>query len=134
MPQLGLDSGVPTPVRSGPVVTDPVRSDTPGFTPLSITATVTPRPLVACHAAGALIAFRTHVSALRTVSARAGGAPAVMIRAVTAASASRTAPRALRPAARGLRARRLSIRALRGTGATAAPRPAALSPRRPRRP
>ena len=42
MPHSELDAGVCTPVRSGPVVTDPLRSETSGFTPLSITATVTP--------------------------------------------------------------------------------------------
>ena len=41
-PQSGLLGGVLTPVRSGPLSTEPSRSETPGATPLSSTATVTP--------------------------------------------------------------------------------------------
>src|ERR1044071_9802194 len=41
MPQLPSLDEVPTPLRSGPVVTDPDRSGTSGWTPLSRTATRT---------------------------------------------------------------------------------------------
>jgi len=43
-PQFGLLTGVLREVKSLPAVTDPVRSLTPGSTPLSITATVTLAP------------------------------------------------------------------------------------------
>ena len=83
-PQLGLPGGVCTPVRSGPVLTEPARSGTSGLTPLSITATVAPCPLVTDQAEGALIASSTHIWASRTVSApagRAAAAPAAISRA-----------------------------------------------------
>ena len=63
-PQFGLARGVRTPVRSGPVITEPARSDTSGLTPLSMTATVAPWPWVTGHAWGALTASSTHIWAL----------------------------------------------------------------------
>src|SRR5262249_34685571 len=59
-PQLGFDTGVLTPVKSGPFRTDPVRSDTDGPTPLSSTATPTTLPYVTPHAAGTSSALSTH--------------------------------------------------------------------------
>ena len=41
-PQCGSDGGVFTPVKLAPSITDPARSETCRFTPLSIRATVTP--------------------------------------------------------------------------------------------
>src|SRR5271169_100320 len=52
-------------------MTAPARSLTSGFTPLSITATVTPPPRVSCQAAGTFIMFRTHCWSPRMVSAAA---------------------------------------------------------------
>ena len=72
MPQLASLAGVPTPLRSGPLVTDPDRSETSGWTPLSMTATRTPLPWVTGQAVGASTASSTHCWALRTLSARAG--------------------------------------------------------------
>ena len=43
-PQFAFVGGVFTPEKSRPVVTEPVRSETCPFTPLSIKATVTPDP------------------------------------------------------------------------------------------
>src|SRR5713226_6555030 len=74
VPQYGSDGEVLTPVRSGPVSTEPARSDTLGLTPLSITATVTPCPSVTDQAVGAPSSSRTHIWALRTSSAAAGPA------------------------------------------------------------
>ena len=59
-PQCGLPDGVLSPVRSGPVITEPVRSLTSGFTPLSMTATVTPSPEAFIHAAGTSSMLSTH--------------------------------------------------------------------------
>src|SRR5690348_13397609 len=59
-PQFWLLGDVCTPVKSGPVVTEPVRSDTEGSTPLSITATVTPLPCVTCQADETSSADSTH--------------------------------------------------------------------------
>src|SRR5260370_37374200 len=68
-PQSGLDGLVVTPVSSGPVTTDLVRSLTYGFTPLSITATVTPPPSVSNHAACTSSRSRTHCSLSLMLSA-----------------------------------------------------------------
>src|SRR6266849_6527031 len=46
-------------VKSGPVVTEPLRSGTAGSVPVSSTPTVTPRPLVTRQAAGTPIATRS---------------------------------------------------------------------------
>ncbi len=73
-PQAGLVGGVATPVRSGPVSTEPARSETSGLTPLSMTATTTPLPCVTLQAGCTLSSFRTHISVLRTASALAGAA------------------------------------------------------------
>src|SRR4029077_18067666 len=59
-PQCGLLDGGRSPVRSGPVVTELVRSLTFGFTPLSMTATVTPSPEAFIHAAGTSSMLSTH--------------------------------------------------------------------------
>ncbi len=128
-PQSGLLDGVPTPVRSGPVITDPARSGTPGATPLSITATITPWPRVRCQAAGALTAFSTHCWAVRTLSALAGIAP--MIIRVTAAAVSEHRARSRRRA-RSRVVRAVSIPAPRGSAARPAGRRAARRWRRPR--
>src|ERR1039457_2010001 len=90
-PQPALVDGVFTPVRSGPVTTEPVRSETSGSTPLSITATTIPCPLVTCQAVGALIASRTHIWALRTSSALAGPAPVTAAPAPIASAAQHAA-------------------------------------------
>jgi hypothetical protein len=90
-PQPALLGGVATPAKSGPAMTEPVRSDTAGSTPLSITATTIPRPSVARQAVGALIAFRTHICALRTSSALAGLATATVAPAPIASAAQQTA-------------------------------------------
>ena len=72
-------------------MTEPVRSDTSGSTPLSITATTTPRPSVTCQAVGALTASRTHICALRTSSALAGLATATAALAPMASAAQQAA-------------------------------------------
>src|ERR1700758_4895967 len=60
-PQLELFGEVFNPVKLGPWMTvPPDRSDTPGYTPLSITATVTPLPSVTCHARSTFIMLKTH--------------------------------------------------------------------------
>src|SRR5258708_40319889 len=109
---------------SGPPVTDPARSDTSGFTPLSITATVTPCPWLTCHAAGALIASRTHIWASRTLSARAGPASMVTARAAATAAASTPARRPARASRRGAAppGLRSEERAAREGSVTKAPR------------
>jgi hypothetical protein len=90
-PQPELETGVPTPVRSGPEVTEPARSDTAGLTPLSITATSTPRPWLTCQALGTFNASSTHCCAPRTWSASAGpatasGSPMALITATALAT------------------------------------------------
>ena len=77
-------------------MTEPARSDTSGLTPLSITATVVPCPLVTDQADGALTASSTHICASRTVSAPAGAAAAAPA-APSKASMSRLGRRPPRP-------------------------------------
>ena len=72
-------------------MTDPVRSLTCGFTPLSMTATVTPAPWVSCQAAGTSIRFRTHCWLSRMVSA-AATVPGSTASDTAQPTAARTAP------------------------------------------
>src|SRR5206468_4518977 len=96
-PQSLLDGRVVTPVKLGPVITEPDRSLTRGFTPLSMTATVTPAPRVTDQAAGALSMFSTHCSLAWMLSAGAAaadgaGAAASAARPARPAAASRAVP------------------------------------------
>src|ERR1700744_1358809 len=71
-PQLELFGEVFNPGKLGPWVTvSPDRSDTSGYTPLSITATVTPLPSVTCHAGSTSVMLKTHCCESRTASAGA---------------------------------------------------------------
>src|SRR5215472_17126577 len=72
VPQEALDCGVLTPDRSGPLMTEPSRSDTVGKTPLSMTATMTCWPWLTGQADGACTMSSTHICWSRTASARAG--------------------------------------------------------------
>src|SRR6202012_4172178 len=88
-----------TPVRSGPVTTEPVRSDTFGATPLSSTATVTPWPsLPAAQADGTFIMSRAHIWPSWTESAGSaeatGAATSPAVAAVPAQAAAGRAGRA----------------------------------------
>src|SRR5215469_797877 len=67
-PQLESDDEVLSPVRSGPVCTEPARSLTDGFTPLSTTATVTPAPWLIPQAEGTSSMLSTHCWLLLTAS------------------------------------------------------------------
>src|SRR5215469_5180254 len=126
-PQEALDGGVSTPDRSGPLMTEPARSDTEELTPLSMTATVTPRPWVTAQADGAWIMFSTHISWSRTASALAG--IAVTAHSPAAASATPTNLAAIR----ARRAGRPSTLALPGRRAAAGRLPGDRPPSRPRR-
>src|SRR5215469_18022257 len=126
-PQEALDGGVSTPERSGPLMTEPARSDTDGLTPLSMTATVTPWPWVTDQADGAWIMSSTHISWSRTASALAG----IAVTAHSPAAASAT-PTSL-AATRALSAGRPSTLALPGRPAAAGRRRGDRPPSRPRR-
>ena len=73
--------------------TDPARSLTSGFTPLSITATMTPAPWVSCQAAGTFIMSRTHCWLTRTLSADAAVAGSTASAAAQPSAARIALPR-----------------------------------------
>src|SRR4029453_16168754 len=75
-PQSLLDGRVVTPGKLGPAITEPDRSLTCGFTPLSMTATVTPSPRVTDQASWALSMLSTHCSLAWMLSADAAAAAA----------------------------------------------------------
>src|ERR1700683_4849759 len=94
-------------------MTDPVRSLTSGFTPLSITATVTPAPSVSSQADSTFIMSRTHCWLSLMVSAEAAGGAATDTAPPRAAQHSTAAAAFSRDAGR----QGLSIRVIRGRAA-----------------
>ena len=94
-------------------MTEPDRSLTYGFTPLSMTATVTPAPRVTDQAASALSMLSTHCCLAWMLSA---GAAAASRAGAAGSAASETRPAAASRAVPG-RHPRVSIRASRGSGA-----------------
>src|SRR6266516_4814638 len=95
-PQEVSDCRVVTPETSGPLMTEPARSDTDGETPLSMTATITCWPWVIGQAAGACTMSRTHISWSRTASALAGLAGITVTAQVPAAISRPTSPPTIR--------------------------------------
>ena len=99
-PQCGLLLEVLRSVKLLPVVTAPLRSLTSGFTPLSMTATVTLAPSLTDQADGTLSMLSTHCCWSLTESAGAAAAGSDVAAASSPASAT---PASARPAGRAQR-------------------------------